>query len=276
LTGAVARTEAGVGSLVGEVGTGRVSRIETNVAQLVHEIGTGLVQQAANAGGAQTTDLAPVESSLAQVSRNVSDLQAAFAAVDLTAIDRLEARIGRLGDSSGNTFFGRLATLERLLQAVGGTAGDAARKAQQAKNEASNAATGLGELRQLIARNDVQGAMAQLSDIKQSLMRLQGSVGELPKSVQYTAIQTDIVRVAKTIDQLASSQGYPKLLAGEFGLAGFDPASFGKFMAESGGNITSLMSVVAEMKGTMDFLSKFVQEQQDKPVVTTTFVGEAE
>jgi hypothetical protein len=66
------------------------------------------------------------------------------------------------------------------------------------------------------------------------------------------------------------------MLAGEFGIPGFDAAAFGKFMGDSQTSIGSLTALITDMKGTIDFLSKYVEEKKNEPVVTTTFIGEVE
>ena len=139
--------------------------------------------------------------------------------------------------SSDDTFFGQLAKIEEDLAVAGIDAADASKKAQTAKTEANNAASGIDELKTAIAENKIETATMKerLDNIYTSLVAAEqtGTREELaveiqadrsaPHGVAVELLQYLRLRGIAQVQMLATGYG-----DGEVGAFGVSPSGGGR------------------------------------------------
>jgi hypothetical protein len=245
-----------VGGLAG-VGA-QVTEIRTVVTNIDARVGAG-------------TDLTGVMTSLGSIQTAVEGIQGVdlsqldiAAQIDLSGITRIESQLGHITDTASmNTFLGRLESLSSQINSVGGAASDASKKAQTAKTQASSAASGVQSLKGEIAKGDLAGAINRLEEIKVSLSAAKQDMNVIPKLIRVAGLVDALNRMAGQIEELAESKGWDYLInLGE-------PAGEG---GEEGGGvggdaIGKLNSNIEEVRSSMLFMQKLMDEMRYEPVV---------
>jgi len=186
--------------------------------------------------------------------------------VDLSPLGTLATRLGQSSDSADQaTVFGRLASLSSGMAAVGASSTKAARNAQSAKTQAMNAADGVQQLLDMLKKGDLEGAKRAIDGIQGSLNEAQQSINDLPKTVSAAGIFEDMRAMAKSIQELAQSKGWKPLLnlqaPGEGGAAGGAPIP-----GVLSGNLE-------ELKSSLAFMQKLMDEKLHEPIVEETLIG---
>jgi len=204
-------------------------------------------------------DLSGVMSGIEAIRKDISGI----GETDLSALDRMVSEMGTVGDDASlNTFFGRLAKLERMISSAGVQASDAARKAQTAKTEAASAASGIQALKAEIAKGDVQAALARLDEIKSALAAAQKQVDEIPQVVRLGTLYDQLRYMAERIEELAKSGGWDYLVNLE------EPAEAEGGAGVSEDAIGALNRNIEEVRGSLNFMQKLMDKMVYEPVVT--------
>jgi len=180
--------------------------------------------------------------------------------------DQLETLIaGSGGGDSG--LLGQLTSMSSQLSDIYGDASSAAKFALSAKNEAGAAASGVQELKTLLAGGgDSSETAAKLAAIKNAVDSANASIDGIPKAVGATALHAQIREVAKQISDLASREGFDY----EVGLS--QPGGEGGDAADEE-MITVLNQNMSEMKISLEFMQKILDEKINEPVVQEDWLG---
>lgn len=275
--GTLSSSVSNLNTALGDVSLAEMSANLTNVQAIVQGIGdmeslssnvTALAAQMPAIAGLATTDfeaLPRIESSVASA-----------ATADMLA--RIEERLGAADESAAaSTVFGGLDSLVRQLEAIeggvasaSGQAGKAAQSAQSAKTQAADAAGAIGKLKAEIEKGNLAGALLLLHDLSESLAAAQESINGIPKGEMALAVHRSMTEMAGTMQQFAASKGYDWLLKMEEippGLGG----KAGEPPDES--MISALNANMQEMKVSMDFMQKLLDEMRFEPVVEESLIG---
>jgi hypothetical protein len=190
--------------------------------------------------------------------------------IDLSPLGTLATRLGQAGDAADQaTVFGRLASLSSDMTAVGASSTKAAKNAQSAKTQATMAADGVQLLLDMLQKGDLEGAKLAIAGIQGSLTEAQQSINELPKTVSAAGIFEEMRAMAQSIQELAQSKGW-KLMLNPKEL----PAGEG---VEGGAPVPGVGGVLAgnleELKNSLAFMQKLMDEKLHEPIVEETLVG---
>ena len=270
-------TVDGVETTVGDVQT-RVVNVEINTDEVEGKVDdvdgkVDDVQKAVDDLG----DMGNVESSLADVKKavedvqdKVADLQTSGLEIDLSAIERLESRIGSLEDSvNQDTLLGQIKAILAKLDGLEGIAGDAASKAQQAKSEISSLASTLQSLKEQLAAGDQEGVQQSLAKIETALGNLRERLLQIPKSMNLDSLYEEIARLTSVVNAMAESQGM-KILAQ---MTAFPAGAPGVPVAEGtqellgAEGLAGAVQILEELKALAAFIQA-TMEAQSEIVVT--------
>ena len=231
---------------------------------------TGLDEVQTAVAGLGGTDLTEVMTGLESVQDAVAGLGGTdLSQIDLSGVTRIEERLGRMNDPVDNdTFFGRLAWLATRIEASGQSASDASKKAQSAKTEAAAAASGVEELKLLLAAGDPGATLRQLGVIRESLSQAQRDVQDIPRQMRISELYSSMKEMATVIDQLARSRGFdPQMNLVE-------PAAGAEGEAEADEDMIGVLNRnLGEIKGSMQFMQQLINDMRYEPTITETLVG---
>ncbi len=205
------------------------------------------------------TEISQVESAIASASGSGNGSGNGYT-------DQLESLIAGAGsDDSG--LMAELSGMSSLLSEIYGDASSASKFALSAKTEAGAAASGIQELKTLLAGGgDAAETTAKLAAIKSSIDAANANISDIPTAVGATALHAQMREVAKQISEMASSEGYDYdvgLMAagGEGGDAADEEM------------ITVLNQNMSEMKISLEFMQKILDEKINEPVVHEAWLG---
>jgi hypothetical protein len=273
----VAAQAAALSGLTG-VDWGAIAGLGPNVALITSRVGdiqwSELQTMAADVLNVRNTIDGMSWQDIVGIREDVSSLGSKLDNVDLTAggaaqqmLTMFDERLGRTTDSSGATVFGRLSTIEQSLSAAGGSAAQAAKKAGSAKTEAAKASTSIQALRTQLEKGSLAGMQESMDNIRASVTRAEQSIQEIPKLIGPPTVFDQMRQTAKTIETFAKSVGFDYLLnLQEIPTGGTAPGTEGKEIAVLIGNIE-------EMKGSLEFMKKLVEEMRFEPVVEDSLIG---
>jgi len=215
---------------------------------------------------ASLRDIPAISTGVTAIAASVSG--ANLGAVDLVSIER---KLGVSTDpANANTFFGRLARVSESLNSIGSSADRAAQTAQSAKTEAGNASTGIRKLKDALEEGDLEGVNAALRELRASIELTQREVAQIPKGVEMAPLIGSVNDTAATIQQFAAQGGFNGMLdmieklPEDFGKGGaeLDAEELGKFDRN-----------VQDMRDSLIFLQKLVDEKRYEPVVEESWLG---
>ncbi|MGQ9660794.1 MAG: hypothetical protein ACUVWX_00470, partial [Kiritimatiellia bacterium] len=195
-----------------------------------------------------------------------------FSRVDLGAVSRLESA---LRESGGLEVLGTLeqrlnavmTTLTRELDRVGTVSSLAAQKAQGARTEAANAIARISEVRKAIAEGRFEDAVRIIEEMRQSLGAAKGEVETIAQAVAPAGVYESMRRLSTEIEEFAKSKGFKWLKEME------EVPTWGKVMEGAVRGEIDAQTVMAlnnnmnEMRATLDFLRKLLDEKRFEPVV---------
>lgn len=224
-------------------------------------------------------DLSGLSQQVSAMSRNLGQVD--FSRVDLEAMQRT---LGSMNDlPSQKSLFGQIngvmKALEKITESTSGmsTEVDAAkRNAQTAKTEAGNAVSAIERLRAEVAKGDLGEAMKSLQQLQSSLAAAQRSIGEINRGLGYEQMYKTMQEVAATMREFANSKGIKMLMdvkelpGGKLGLGGGAGAGGAGADEEI---VTVLNKNMTEIKDSMSFMEKLVDEMRNEPVVEETLLG---
>jgi len=182
------------------------------------------------------------------------------------AVGQLETLIAGGGGGDAG-LLGQLVSMSGQLEQIYGNASSASKFALSAKNEAGAAATGVQELKSLITGGaDASETKAKLAAIKSAIDTANSNISDIPKAVGANALHAQIREVAKQISDLASREGFDY----EVGLSA--PGGEGGEAADEE-MITVLNQNMDEMKISLEFMQKILDEKINEPVVQEDWLG---
>ena len=248
---------------------GGVSTIAESIADLESEVSSmSSVLDSLNTSGLSSL-LDSIGSEISQVESAVASAVSGGGggAAAAGAVGQLETLISGGGGDSDAGLLGQLVSMSSQLEQIYGNASTASKFALSAKNEAGAAATGVQELKALITGGaDASETKAKLSAIKSAIDTANSSISDIPKAVGATALHAQIGEVAKQISDLASREGFEY----EVGLAA--PGGEGGDAADEE-MITVLNQNMSEMKISLEFMQKILDEKINEPVIQEDWVG---
>jgi len=210
------------------------------------------------------SEISQVESAVASAIGGTGGGGAAAAA---GAVGQLETLIAGGGGGESSGLLGQLVNMSSQLDQIYGNASTASKFALSAKNEAGAAASGVQELKSLITGGaDASETKAKLAAIKSAIDTANSNISDIPRAVGATALHSQIREVAKQISDLASREGFDY----EVGLSG--PGGDGGEAADEE-MITVLNQNMDEMKISLEFVQKILDEKINEPVVQEDWLG---
>lgn len=276
-------------------GAGSMSELATTVTSLESQLTN--VFEVINSLGDPNTGL---DATLSSIDSSVTQIQAALALGGASGADAAagaaSALDALLNGSSSDGVTGDVSLLSSLtgisgrIDQIFGTSSDAAKFAMGAKNEAGSAANTARELKEMLTSGDysMETAMNRLDAIRKSVDTANANIDSIPGAVGADALQSQIKNVARQIEEMARQQGYvyEVTLAGEGGGGGAGAAagtSEGTPGAPGGGEdggeggdedmITVLNQNMREVKVSLDFMQKVLDEKMNEPVVEESWHG---
>jgi hypothetical protein len=211
-----------------------------------------------------------------------------FFKVDMKVLERLERQIGAPGTRDPSTVLGRLTSMSGQLTDIGQDSASAAKKAQTAKTEASNAASGVSDLKAKLEKGNLFGAAASIEGLRKSVSSVDEFVRSALKELGAGQIQSSLSDMQKKLEELARgagikiAEGRKPPPEGEAGGPAKPPEGRIAGPAETAGagaskeEITALTSRIEDMKASMVFIQKMMEELRYKPVVEEVLMGVAE
>lgn len=241
--------------------TNRLSLIEAQIANVTNSI--------------KGTDLSGVLTSIDEVKAAVSGIQGADLSGVETKLTALASQIGSATDaSSANTFFGQMAGVNSQLSSISYTSGEAFKKARSAVTEASSAGGAVASLKSMLEKGDITGVTSTLDDIRRSMEAARENMKDVSRLARIGELYDALNKMAADMNKLAESEQFHKWVKplaetkGEGGTGGAIPDS-------SEGAVKVLTKQVDEMKSSVDFMRKLMNEKYE-PVVQEELQGVAE
>ncbi len=182
----------------------------------------------------------------------------------------LEQRLGSASDSDSTaTFFGRLARVDTQLRGLDGNVSSARRKAQTASTAANGAKNGIRKVREAVDKGDLEGALSTLRSVRSELDSATARLHAIPDLVPARELRGNIDEIIQRIEEMALQSGIQGNILTDLksGMAGGPGGSVAKDTVES------LNKNMQEVKSTLDFMQKVVDEMQHEPLVESTLLG---
>ncbi|MDD4869665.1 MAG: LamG domain-containing protein [Kiritimatiellae bacterium] len=249
----------------------------------LNTIETHLINVQTLVSGIQGTDLSGVMSSIDDVRTAVQDMNGAQ--ID-SSLRTLASQIGSINDSSSaNSFFGQIARVNEQLGGIGYNASEAFKKARAAQNEAGSAAGAIGRLEMLLKKDVKEDIKVDIKDNKNKgtiLATLEDILADMEAAKKDMKDIPALVRIGGLYDALSEMSGQMKKLAEskQFKIWTKPPVEKpepGIAVPETPEeSLIKLTKGVEEMKGSILFMQKLIDEKRYEPVVTDELQGVVE
>jgi len=241
-------------------------------------VDASLAEILSSLGGVGDTDLSGLETQFSALQGTLQGVRD----VDLTGLDeklgalqdaiagvnRIETQLGQSSDGvDADSLFARLSQIEGSAEQAGSSAAGAEKFAANAKTKAGDAASGISALKQALAAGDTDEAQRQLRLIRQALNEAKADIDRIPDGVTLDQLQDELRSTKTTVSELARSNGFTWLTSmGEDALAAEpadgEPTDLGKLSAN-----------IEEVRGSMEFMQKLLDEMRYEPVVEEQWIG---
>jgi hypothetical protein len=223
--------------------------------------------------------------------------------IDFTALPRLEASLGTavVGDvlgsiqdalgsvndpASANTFFGRIASMDGTLGNIKTTVNDtqldvgkisrdsarAAQNSQSAKTKAGDAVSAAKKVMKALDEGDLDGTKKALKRMRAELAAAQASIDEIPKGGVVRDVYDEMQQMAGSMQAFAKSKGFTWLTTMQE-IPGMGPQGGDAAADADKDAINTLNSNMQDMKVSMDFMKKLLDEMRYEPVVQDSLIG---
>jgi hypothetical protein len=233
-----------------------------------------VLDMAAMVEGVAGTDLPGIEAQLAALEAQMADVQNAVApleSIDGSAIARIETKLGSLDSTDPASFFGRLNSLEDQLTRIGADTAQALQKAGSAKTAAGNATSAAMGIKKMIEDGELLQAAQMLKEMRLRLQLAQQGVDEIPSLLGAGKLYDSVEEIAMRINEFAGSKGYKNLLKLESPFLGTGDSAGGTGVSKEA--LDALVRDMQEMRSTMQFMQKLMDEMRYEPVVEETLFG---
>ncbi|MFO7871975.1 MAG: hypothetical protein R6V03_11170 [Kiritimatiellia bacterium] len=252
---------------------GELSEVPQMIADLSTELNSlesGITDVSDLVKDIPTTDITPVVEDIDELKTMVQGIETGESTMEEVkeAVNAIDSRIGSESDSAGSdSVFGKVSKVSAEVDSVGVYAADAKKNAQSAKTEASDASSGVDEVKDLLEKGDLDGVMGELSNIKQSMLAAKEMLEGMPELLEFARMREDVENMTARVQELAASEGWESLLEG--------PTVGGEGGAVEGeeSDVETLVTTVRELKGAMGFMLKLMDKEVNKPVVEDALVG---
>ena len=204
--------------------------------------------------------------------------------VDLAALSRVETALGKPGTTDRDTFFGQLAGLVGDMAALGGVSADAAKKAQTAKTQAGNAASGVNELKTLLEEGLQDPVKMQnlLENIVKSMTAAQASLDEIPKGFDIAAIERAMSGAVERLKRIALQDVGVELQVPQQPLVTAPDTAPDTAVVDTGpvtpaaskATINAMGNNIKEIESSVRQIEKIIQENMQGIDVSTRIFGE--
>ena len=230
--------------------------------------------------GIQGADLTPVLGSIDEIKGDIGTLKGDVTGVKketgeiLGGLDAVAALLGDVSDSSSaNTFFGRLSEILGSTDAAGESASQAAKNAQSAKTEASSAASGVQGVKSALEKGDLESAYRMLEDVKRSVLTSQESISQIARMLPLADMHGELKIMADNMRKLTDSKTFQQWINWEAPPEGEEKEKEkGKEGANLEDEILVLNKNMEEVKRSMKFMQKLMDEMRYEPVVEETLL----
>ncbi len=212
-----------------------------------------------------------------EIGSGVSQVEAALTAavagggIGGSAGQALESLIGGGDMPDDSSLLGRLAGMSGRIEEIFGSASDAARFAMGAKNEAGTAVTALRDLRDQLLTGEfsMEAAMGRIEQIRRAMEVANVNIENIPRAVGAQALQSQLRTVAEQIEEMAKRAGY------EYDVPLVPPGGPGTEIGEMADEemITVLNQNMNEVKVSLDFMQKVLDEKLNEPVILESWMG---
>ena len=285
----MANQMANITNALGNMNWSDIQRLLNNVDTLSNSFATVNWKAITGLTGAVDTIQSKVGdlkwSDVVQMAGNVQTIQNALQGVDLTqisnirslvaltgstnVISQIERRLGSATDgSSASTFFGRLAGLSSQLGGVGASAAGAQQRAGTARTAASEAATKIQTLKTELEQGKVDELMGVLDKLQSDLNATKQNVDDIPRMLAPAALNESLTQMAKTMQTFAESRGYDWLTKTE---KFPEPPSASQGVSQD--DVRVLRANLEQVRSSMEFMQKLLDEKRYEPVVQETLLG---
>ena len=252
----------------------------------VEDIKSQLTSLSKSLGGLDGVDLSSYDSAaLARIEQELGRIQTEGSSAVLGDIEALlSSDASGSSDSSGSSgdesLSSRLDAISRQLDSIGTDASDAATLAQSAKSQAASAAGAAQAAQQAIESGNLDQAMSAIRQVLAEVNAAQNDLRLIPKDAPNSEIFARVRTMADTIDAWAEEFGlvYPRGFTppkDETGGTAAEPIVGGSDDEQGGGTgegegevgVGDLSASIQEMRISMEFLRKMIEEVAYQPVV---------
>jgi hypothetical protein len=261
--------QAGAGS-IGEL----AATLESMESQMTNM--TAVVRALNDPVGGLSALISDIGNSISQVESALSEARGGSSSGAAGAAASLEALLGGGGvdgDGASTSLFNSLIGMSSRLDQIYGESSDASRFASSARNEAGSAVTAVRELKEMLETGEfsMEAAAGRMEAIRAAMETASANIENIPRAVGAQAMQTQIDEVARQIERMAAEQGFVY----EVMLKQAKTAEEGGVGGEGANEeiITVLNQNMSEVKVSLAFMQKVLDEQQNQPVVMDSWIG---
>lgn len=200
-----------------------------------------------------------------------------LAAVDFGALPRLEASLGTavVGDVLQNIqhSLDAITGLDSSISQISRDSAKAASNSQSARTKADAASSAAKKVMKALEAGDVEGTRKALKRMRAELAAAQASIDEIPKGGIVRDVYDEMQQMAVSMKSFAESKGFAWLTT----MQEIPGASGGEGGGDLEGTdkkaINTLNSNMQDMKVSMDFMKKLLDEMRYEPVVQDSLIG---
>jgi len=195
--------------------------------------------------------------------------------------DMLDAKLGNVTDSADvSTFFGRLNQMTERLGALGSQTEEASRNAKMAKTKALEASSGIQALKTVIEEGDFAEALGKIEAVRDGIGEALAVIGGIPDMLPTEEYNQNMMTAADELLQWARADGWKGLE--KLGLGALQEEDAEKEEGKVGpgvadapekATVEDLNRNMNNVKSSLDFMQKAVDEMRYKVTVESTLVG---
>jgi tetrahydromethanopterin S-methyltransferase subunit B len=182
-------------------------------------------------------------------------------------ISQLENLITGSGGGADSSLIGSIANLTRQLDSIGKDSSDSRTYSKNARDYSMQALTILQKIQVEESAQNPEAVKSKLAELQDAVNKANSNIQEIPKTIGASSLRAQMARMAKQISDMAKREG----LDYELGMA-----MGGEGTAAEGANeesITDLNQNINEMKISLKFMQKLLDEEANKPVIQEDWLG---
>jgi hypothetical protein len=184
-----------------------------------------------------------------------------------TMISQLENLIsGGGGTGTDSSLIGNIANLSKQIDDVYQESSDARQYSKNARDYSDQALKILKELKTDEVANNPEAVKTKLEELQTAVNKANTNISSIPKTIGASSLHDQMVQMAEQISAMAKREGLNYEMgsgaAGEGGAEGPDEES-----------ITDLNQNIQEMKISLKFMQRLLDEEANKPVVEEDWMG---